>query len=395
MIVSTDLILGSFLIVCGLALSLLNLKRLLVNKCVEFSPIMLSENIILLCIGISFVSKSMYGLNPVNIEATQVEKSRFANMYERNFNCNFATILMTYGPMITSFVNSFVNLIIDNYVYYNVMLKNRAQAEDNVVQDISRSDNEGVIKKNNFFKEYLPYTAIISQWLTPIIFIFSLYTISIKEKILSTRNFDNMQPSCMTMLNMNNNSCTNINNYINYTELIIKDITSNYLDVIEQAEFNNDTNIQVNSVVDKVYKIISNLTTVNFNRNTVTDRKSKIIKDCMKICYLDTPWLIVYLFILNIVAYFIPITISVVILTKVHNMINVKKTNKTQITRDFLYNIVFWSPVMFDTILSLLFCSYSMSGMRTSFFTVLANIYQVMKSFINMKYLKVNNVSPV
>ena len=124
-------------------------------------------------------------------------------------------------------------------------------------------------------------------------------------------------------------------------------------------------------------------------------RKSKSENTCMKMCYLENKDILLYMFVLAVLCYFVPITISSMILTKIHIM-NMNKPNlKVYVSRELLYNILFWSPVMLDTFLSLILCSYSMNDVRTSLFNVIANVYQAVKNFMNTKYFKDNAIVPV
>lgn len=386
---SVDLLLGIFLITCGFLISLFNLKKIIKNKEKDIPKLLLSENIILICIGIAFVSKSVYKLHPSNIEIVNDNWRNFENELQINdeyFHCNFSSLLMTYGPLIMSFVNSFVNLMINNYVKYKELMDSKRN-DENMVQDISRDYQGHSIPASKWIRNIYPYGIIIGQWLLPMIFTFSLFFIGVQEKtVISSRSFNHFE-QCTTMLDMKNESC--VENNINYTQEIRNYVPINYLHLFENPKYNN-SNIsrEMDSIVNNVYKIIDNFKDKDFLNNSV-DRENKLLKyDCMKLCYLDTKWLIVYTFLLIVITFLIPVTISMVILTKI-------EASGASNVRDTLYSILFWTPVMFDMILSLIFCSYSMNGTRASLLTVLANIYQVIKNIINSNSLKHNSVTPV
>lgn len=355
--------------------------------------ILLSENIILICLGIAFVSKSVYQMNPINVEVEdmQVRKLTILNMDHENFECNYSSVLISYGPIIISFVNSFIMLIIDNYMYLRQIISSKETEEADIVQEINNESEEN--QSRNLIKKYYPYAAISGQWGIPLLLILSMYSLDTKEQVVS-RNINSMKDSCMTMLDMKNRTCTIISDYLNYTQELRLYELPNYLDVIENSH-NNDTGqaVQIQSVLDNVYKIVISYNATNMN-NTL--RKAKTYDSgCMKICYIDTKILILYIFFLIVITYLIPITISIIILTKIHVMNKQSLKIKVHVNRDFLYNVLFWTPVMFDMMLSLIFCSYSMSGTRTSLLTVTANVYQVVKSFLNAKYLQFNAIKPI
>lgn len=376
MVNSTDAILGTVLIISGFILAAYNLYRIVKQHSKDYSSILLSENLILISIGIAFLSKSLYELNPLNIQMNKMQRY-IEDINNDNIKCNFASVIMSYGPIIISFVNSFISLIIDSYMYYR---KIEAKPEDdNVIREINEEIPERKNEIKIFFKKYYAYAAILGQWVTPIILMFLMYPITMKEQIVSVHNLpNNMQDTCLTMLNMKmNNSCNTT-----YTQELRKYVPQNYLNVIENAQYDANKTSQVNLVVQRIYDIIN------------SSRESKSIQDCMKICYLDTKLLTVYLFTIIIVTYLLPIMLSIIILTRIHSIDN-KKMNTMNVNQDFLYNVLFWSPVMFDLILSLTFCSYEMNGTRTSLLTVAANIFQVIKNFVNIKKLQHSTVKPL
>lgn len=400
---STDLFLGTFLIMSGFALSLINLRRIVKQKKDSYQTVLLSENVLLTCIGIAFVSRAVYEINPMNIDMERAVDIEDHIKEQGSMSCSFMSNLMGYGPLVVSMVNSFVSLIIDNYMHYMMLQQSNKAEENNAVQDIGERSIQDSIKGTptlfSYIKTYFPVVAAILQWVIPIILALSMYPIQVKEKGVRSNDFRNYRDVCMTMLDVANESCFFDQNHT----LELRDYlqSDNYLNSFKK-EYNTslyNKSAAITSVVDKVLNIVN-----HFSRHTndsidvssqVLYRKSKETNHCLKMCYLETKSLLMYLFLISVVSYFVPITISTVILTKIHSM-NVKQANvKTFVSRELLYNILFWTPVMFDTFVSLLFCSYTMNGTRTSIFHVIANIYQAVKNFMNTKFFKDNVIVPV
>lgn len=405
MLNTPDLYLGTFLVLAGFALSLVNLRRIVKNNDTSFSAVLLSENILLMCIGIAFVTRSVYEMNLVSVSMAEMEERsvEMVNTMNKVAACNFESVLMSYGPLIVSLVNSFISLIIDNYMHYRMLDNLKNKDEENDLQQIShRTERMISVKKIfQFWKKYFSFISIALQWIVPILMVLSMYPMGVKEMTLPMNKLRSLSESCLTMLDINNETCSTVTDYENYTMDIRNYIyPESYLEVFENEESNENNSHKINSVISNVYKIVANLkNNTNFMSLNVTSpllyRKSKSGQNCIKMCYLENNKLLLYMFLLAIVSYFVPITISTVILTKIHVM-DVKKPNaKTYVSRELIYNILFWTPVMFDSFLSLIFCSYSMNGTRTSLFNIVANIYQAVKNFMNTKYFKDNTVVPV
>lgn len=403
MLNTADLYLGSFLILSGFALSLLNLRRIIKKSDASFSSVLLSENILLMCIGIAFVSRSVSEFNPMTIENSEMEErtSEIIRMTKHeSAECNIWSTLMSYGPLTVSLVNSFLSLIIDNYMHYRMVQQIKEKDDENVVQEISQETRvERKLKVKSFimfWKRYFTFIAIASQWVIPTLMVVSMYPMGVKEKLVPMSDLRSIGDSCTTLMDVSNVTCSN-----NNTELPLelrKYISPiNYLEVYENEQDGNNSE-KINSIISSVYKIVTNLNKSVESINVTSPylhRKSKSNQKCMKMCFVENKKLLLHMLVLSIVSYFVPITISTIILTKIHVM-DVKKPNiKTYVSRELLYNILFWTPVMFDTFLSLIFCSYTMNGMRTSLFNVIANIYQTVKNFMNTRYFNDNTVSPV
>lgn len=78
MLNSVDLYLGSFLILAGFTLTLLNLRKL-VKGSKSLPVVLISENILLMCIGIAFISRSIHKMNTFTADMGDIEE-RIANM---------------------------------------------------------------------------------------------------------------------------------------------------------------------------------------------------------------------------------------------------------------------------------------------------------------------------
>lgn len=395
-----DLYLGVFLILCGFGLSILNLRRVLKKNLTTISSVLLSENILLICIGIAFISRSLYELNSTNfttkdmeVRTAELKKSKI----EGSIQCGFFSVLISYGPLIVSLVNSFLSLIIDNYMHYKLLYDIKVKDDENVVRVIGEETTDGrKLNFNTFFdvwKKYYSYGIIALQWIIPVLIVLLMYPMG-ATPILGTGEERSIDDSCITMLNLATEKCSNYT-YFNGTDYAIP---IKYLEVYNYSLRNLNETKKVDSILDNVFNILAsynNQTDFLYTNESRSLRRPKINDICMKICYVDSKNMLLYIFVLVIVSFFIPITISLVILTKIHVM-EVKRGNmKTYVTRELLYNILFWTPVMFDTFLSLMFCSYSMDGMRSSLFNVIANIYQTVKNFMNTKYFKENAIVPI
>lgn len=396
-----DFGLGVFLLMCGLGLSLLNLRRIVKKSRVFFPAVLLSENIFLTCIGIAFIIRSVYELNPISTEMSDIEERSVAIMKTADMNCNFESILMSYGPFIISVVNSFVSLIIDNYMHYRMIADVKRNEDENEVRELSDnfSVNSGFKFKKIFLymKKYFTFIAITLQWVLPGLLALIMYSIDIKQMTVvgETKSFDK---SCMALLDVNEKNCT-----LQPTGIDIPQINQNWKFLtMYDKDFHNTSDQRVDNIVENVYSILANLQNESHYADVVVSTRPLLRKPkqdteqkCMKICFLDNKKLLLYIFGVSVVSFFVPITISTIILTKIHIM-NVKNQNvKTYVNRELIYNVLFWTPVMFDTLLSISLCSYTMNGMRTSMFNVIANVYQAVKNFVNTKYFKDNSILPI
>lgn len=402
MINSTDLYLGAFLILCGFVVSLLNLRRLIKDAYSSFPAVLISENVLLMCIGITFIIRASERMKPGDIEIQDIEE-RISEMgvKESERNCNYLSVLKSYGPLIISLVNSFLSLIIDNYMHYRMLANVKKDDEENTVQELNgfRSNGVSISKVIVFGKKYFSYLAIALQWTVPILIAISMYPMELKEQRFLMDKDRSSSDFCMAVIDVSNETCVMGDLEDNFSLELRKLIPTSYIEAHETLLKNDSTAKEINSVVNNVYKIVANMKNNTFSNVNVTSaplwRKAKASQNCMNVCYLDNKSLTLYTFVVAIVSYFIPITISTVILTKIH-MMDIKRPGiKTYVSRELLYNILFWTPVMLDTFLSLLFCSYSMNGMRTSIFNVIANVYQAVKNFMNTKYFHDNSVKPI
>lgn len=401
MVKNMDLYLGTFLILCGFSLSILNLRRVMRRSQRTISSVLLSENILLMCIGVAFVSRSVYELNSASISMDEIEErtadlKKLGKIDQTSLHCGFFSVLMSYGPLIVSLVNSFLSLIIDNYMHYKMLNDLKEKDEENIVRQIGEETRtERKINFNKIFdisKRYLSYVLIVLQWIIPITIAMLMYPMGANPK-LGIGEERSTADTCITMLDFALERCSNLTVNSTFYTLPIK-----YLEVYEYENKNANDTRNIDTILNNVFNVLSNYnneTDFLFTNELRSQRRPKMDGVCTKICYMDNNNLLLYMFLLVIVSYFVPISISMVILTKIHVM-EIKKTGmKTYVTRELLYNILFWTPVMFDTFLSLMFCSYSMDGMRTSLFNVIANIYQTVKNFMNTKYFKENAVVPV
>lgn len=393
MLNSVDLYLGSFLILAGFTLTLLNLRKL-VKGSKSLPVVLISENILLMCIGIAFISRSIHKMNTFTADMGDIEE-RIANMkVNEEMECNFATILKSYGPLVVSLANSFLSLVIDNYMHYRMLSDIKKDDDENTIQDLRsfQSSAMNVSRIFLFFKKYFSYIAIAMQWLVPVLIALAMYPMEVKEKRFLNEHY--RSDLCIAMVDVSNKTCVNTGNY----SLELRKLTASYL---ETSENNYDSSVlpKIDSVVNNVQNVISSWKNDSFGNFHIYSaplwRKPKMENECMRVCYVDNNSLLLYMFIISIISYFVPITISTMILTKVH-MMDVKRLGmKAYVSRELLYNILFWTPVMFDTFLSLLICSYTMNGMRTSIFNVVANVYQAIKNFMNTKYFQENSVEPI
>lgn len=364
-----------------------------------------------MCVGIAFLCRAMYSLKPGNVEMDEMEL-RIAGIMPNilknvNIKCGFASLLLSYGPFVVSLVNSFLGLIIDNYMHYRMLWDLKKKNEEDMVQVIGESSRRITELKQNkfskftlFWRKYSSFITIVLQWIVPILIALFLYPMKVKEMSLGeARSLDD---TCMSMLDVTNEPCyTNSTIWNNTEESELRKYISvpvNYLEIIEKDPANtNQSSKQVDSILINVLSVLK-----NFNNNSdfeftnvgKSSRRPKIDERCMKICFTDNKSLLIYMFALAFISYFVPITISTIILTKIHIMQVNRPNAKTYVTRELLYNILFWTPVMFDTFLSLIMCSFSMHGTKTSFLNVVANVYQAVKNFMNTRYFKENAVVP-
>lgn len=399
-----DLYLGLFLIICGFGISLLNLRSLVTSKN-KYSSILLSENILILCIGIAFLSRAVYSLNPVNMDMRNPELriSGFnVNLSSESSRCGFFSLLISYGPLVVSLVNSFLSLIIDNYMHYRMLRDLKRKEDQDLVREIGESSRnerkEKFSRLQNFWKKYFSFLTIASQWLIPILIASFMYPMGVKEMAISdVRSIDD---SCMAIIDLNNVGCNK--NYSDIKWLNITDLRKytpsqlDYLEVIEKEQYTNSSD-KIDSILSNVLNILkdfNNHSDFEYTNVTKSLRRPKINDKCTKVCFTDNKSMLLYMFVLAFISYFVPVTISTVILTKIHIMEVNRPNAKTYVTRELLYNILFWTPVMFDMFLSLIMCSFSMHGMRTSFFNVIANVYQAVKNFMNTRYFKENAIIP-
>lgn len=403
MLSTPDVYLGTFLVFSGFALSLLNLRRVL-KKSESFSIVLLSENLLLTCVGIAFVIRAISEISPVNMNTDDVlEKSgNILRSRQDSMNCDFKAVLMGYGPLIVALVNSFLSLLIDNYMHYKMLQDEKAKNEENTVREVGSQNVESKIKIKSlflFWKKYFSIIVVGLQWFVPILMVLSMYPVNLKEKLMPLSELRIQSDSCMAMLDVSNETC--LQNYTNFTLEIRKYIptSTNYLEAFEFEVNKNNNSEQLNKVINNVYKIVANLKNNTIMSMNITSpllfRRSKFNQKCMRLCYLENKNLLLYMFFLAVVCYFVPITLSTIILTKIQTMNLNRPSLKTYVSRELLYNILFWTPVMFDTFVSLIFCAYSVNGLRTSLFNVVANIYQAVKNIMNTKYFKDNAVVPV
>lgn len=406
---TVDLYLGIFLILCGFGISLLNLKSWMLSKN-KFSNILLSENVLLMCVGITFMCRAIYSIKPGNVEMDGVDlrMAEISPYVIKNIDvkCGFASLLLSYGPYVMSLVNSFLGLIIDNYMHYRMLWDIKKKNEEDNVQEIgetSRSVTEVKHVKYRsitvLWKKYSSFITIVLQWIIPILITLFMYPMNVKE--MSIGEARNLEDTCMSMLDVTKEPCYFNSTWVNTTESeeLLKYIPAplNYLEIIEKDQSNTNETRQLDTILSNVLSVLRNFNNnSNFEFTNVTKsfRRPKIDEKCMKICFTDNKSLLVYMFALAFISYFVPITISVVILTKIHIMQVNRPNVKTYVTRELLYNILFWTPVMFDTFLSLLMCSFSMHGTKTSFFNIIANVYQAVKNFMNTRYFKENVIVP-
>lgn len=312
-----------------------------------------------------------------------------------DMKCSYTSFLIGYGPLVVSLVNSFLSLVIDNYMHYQMIAEVKTNEDESSVRDFGRTSRT-IKYLFSFWKKYFTFITVAIQWILPFLVTVSMYSMDVKEKNIFMGDLRSFKDTCMALLDVSTENCTMIkfNETLQLRTHLSKE---NYLEMYEN--YPNSTGDRFDSIVDNVYKIIANLqnaTHADVNKTSLFRLgKADFNKNCMKICYLDNKVLLLYMFAVTIVSYFVPITISTVILTKIHVM-EVKRQNvKTYVSRELLYNILFWSPIMFDTFLSLTLCSYTMNGMRNSIFNIIANLYQAIKNFMNTKYFKDNAVSPI
>lgn len=126
---TVDLYLGIFLVLSGFAIALLNLRSVLKRKG-KFSHVLLSENIILMCIGLAFLCRAVYSLHPSNLNMEEFEERMLRrSTHFENLPCGFPSLLLSYGPLIVSMVNSFLSLVIDNYMHYQMLTEEKIKED--------------------------------------------------------------------------------------------------------------------------------------------------------------------------------------------------------------------------------------------------------------------------
>lgn len=376
--------------------------RNIVKSANKTSYILLSENLILMCIGIAFTYRAIYFLNPGNLNTAEMELKMAEFKSDGVFQCGISSLLLSYGPLVVSLVNSFLGLIIDNYLHYRMLRDIEKKEQEDIVQEIgetSRSLTNFKLRKfNMFWKKYYSYITIVSQWIIPILITLFMYPMQVKE--MSMHEVRSLEDSCMATLQMSNTNCNKYIDFDNITVELRKNLISptNYLEVLQRINHNNKTSTEIDSVLSNIFSIVKNFnnhTDFQYTNMTKSLRQPKFDDKCMKMCFTDNKNMLVYMFVLAIVSYFVPITISMMILTKIHIM-DVKRPNaKTYITRELLYNVLFWTPVMFDTFLSLIMCSFTMHGTRTSLLNAVANVYQAIRNFMQTRYFTENAIVPV
>lgn len=362
----------------------------------SFPGVLISENVLLMCIGITFIARASEEMTPLN---TQNIETRISEMGVKDtMDCNYFSVLKSYGPLIVSLANSFISLIIDNYMHYRMLAEAKKEDEENAVQELNQTYRSSVASVFSFAKKYFSYLAVVFQWIVPILIALSMYPIEVRERRVLIDKDRSSTDFCMAVIDASNETCF-MPFDTNFTLELRKLIPPSYIQAHEILLKNDTTEREFDSVINNIYKIIANMKNETFDHVNVTNapiwRQAKSNLNCVNVCFLDNKSLTLYMFIVALVSYFVPIVVSTVILTKIHVM-NVKRpAMKTYVNRELLYNILFWTPVMFDTFLSLLMCSYSMNGMRTSIFNVIANVYQAVKNFMNTKYFQDNSVKPI
>ena len=207
---TVDLYLGIFLILCGFGISLLNLKSWMLSKN-KFSNILLSENVLLMCVGITFMCRAIYSIKPGNVEMDGVDlrMAEISPYVIKNIDvkCGFASLLLSYGPYVMSLVNSFLGLIIDNYMHYRMLWDIKKKNEEDNVQEIgetSRSVTEVKHVKYRsitvLWKKYSSFITIVLQWIIPILITLFMYPMNVKE--MSIGEARNLEDTCMSMLDV-------------------------------------------------------------------------------------------------------------------------------------------------------------------------------------------------
>lgn len=398
---SVDLYLGAFLILCGFSLSILNLRRVIKKN--KFSSVLLSENILLTCIGVTFIARAAYQYNVENVHMSEMDE-RASTARDESKQCNIWSAIMSYGPLVVSFVNSFLTLVIDNYLHYNMLRDMKEKEDEDTIRDVEDRTIErklDIKKVLIFWKRYFSQIVIGLQWIVPIFIGLFMYPMGVHEKILPAAAARG--DTCMAMINLSNETCeTQETNYTNIVSELRRHVPPpSYLEAYDNYEddtFRNKSK-EINIVLKNLYGIINDIQNNSFGHVNVTSasifRRPKSNSHCMKVCYIENSKLLLYMFSLAIVSYFVPITISTIILTKIYMMDTRKVNEKTYASRELLYNVLFWTPVMLDTFLSLIMCTYSMNGMKTSLINTIANVYQAVKNFMNTKYFKDNAITPI
>ncbi|CAD0201189.1 unnamed protein product [Chrysodeixis includens] len=69
-------------------------------------------------------------------------EERTAVMNIEDMECSFTSVLMGYGPLVVSLVNSFLSLVIDNYMHYQMIADVKTGEDESTVREFSRTSRE-------------------------------------------------------------------------------------------------------------------------------------------------------------------------------------------------------------------------------------------------------------
>ncbi|CAH2217121.1 jg17594 [Pararge aegeria aegeria] len=112
---------------------------------------------------------------------------------EGHFQCGFSTLLMSYGPLVVSLVNSFLGLVIDNYLHYRMLRDVENKEKQDIVQEIgenSRSLKDFKLNKLfTFWKKYFSFLTIVLQWIVPILMTLFMYPMEVREMSMREWNY--------------------------------------------------------------------------------------------------------------------------------------------------------------------------------------------------------------